>query len=78
LCCFLGDLLDVILAGQNHDFDRQNLYNLTSDGEDQFISGVMVADFDGDLHVDILVCLNQASTSRVAVEILWGDKKSEY
>ena len=73
----LGDQLDVILIGENHDFSRQNLYNLTSNDEDQFISGIMLADFDGDLSIDILVCINQTSTSRIAVEVLWGNKSSE-
>jgi len=74
---FLGDQLDVILVGENYDFDRQNLYNLTSDDGDSFISGIMLADFDGDLSIDILVCINHTSTSHIAVEVLWGNRSSE-
>jgi len=77
LCVILGDQLDVILVGQNYDFDRQNLYNLTSDNKDQFISGIMLADFDGDLSIDILVCINQTSESRITLEVVWGNKSSE-
>jgi len=76
-CDVLGDQLDVILVGQNYDFDRQNLYNLTSDDEDRYISGIMLADFDGDLRIDILVCINQTSTPHIALEVLWGNKSSE-
>jgi len=72
-----GNQLDVILVGQNYDFNRQNLYNLTSDDGERFISGIMLADFDGDLSIDILLCISRTAESRIALEVLWGNKSSE-
>ena len=41
----------------------------------------MLADFDGDLYIDILVCINETSRnseSRIALEVIWGNKSGEY
>ena len=75
--CFLGDQLDVILVYEHHSFYRKNLYNLTWDSEDRFVSGIMLADFDGDRIVDILLCLKHVKTSRISLEVLWGNESSE-
>jgi len=37
----------------------------------------MLADFDGDLKTDILLCLNQQYTSHIALEVIWANKSSQ-
>jgi len=53
------------------------VYNLTSGSKNEFISGIMLADFDGDLKNDLLVCINQTSISRIVLELVWGNSSSE-
>jgi integrin alpha FG-GAP repeat containing protein 1 len=48
------------------------LYNTTLD--DELIAGVMLADFDGDVQMDILVVLNRSSTKPdISVIVIWGN-----
>jgi len=74
-----GDLLDVLFADTDKQFTRQTLINGTLTGMGK-ISRVMLADFNADLNMDVLLVRQQNLSTHVEthLEIYWGnnDKKS--
>jgi hypothetical protein len=72
---FIGKQLDVLLAHPNRKFERKNLLNVTNGIGDELISGVILADFNGDLNMDILIVLK--ADGETLLEIYWGKREGE-
>lgn len=66
--------IDVLLARDKNEYERQTLLPNGSVDAQSTISGIMLADFDGDVLMDVLVSIKDSKDASLPVQIVlyWG------
>lgn len=75
LLVIAGQNVDVLLQHQDAPFERHNLIKGNSESG-TYISGLMLGDFNGDVHMDVLVTLMPVSADKnqpIHVEVFLGN-----
>ena len=71
---FPGERVDVLLSDLDKQFVRYHLINSTFSGQ-QNVNGVLLADFDGDLNMDVLLVHREAAET--VLQIYWGNEDKQ-